>query len=83
MNILNKLNQADRKKIEKQIKMKYIECFEDAKKASKNVEEYKGKDEVCAIIEWECFIRLVSRMNGMKEVMDILGIDYSDWAGKI
>lgn len=81
MNILNKLNQADRKKIEKRLKDKYIDCYKAIKMASKNIDE--TEDIFYAEDEWNRFLRLTSRINGMKDIMDIFGIDYSDWEGKI
>lgn len=81
MNILNKLNQADRKKIEKKLKKLYRNSFDEINRIGKEVEnedDIEHRD-----IMWEDALREMNRINGMKEVMDILGIDYSDWRGKI
>lgn len=82
MNILNKLNQADRKKIEKKLKDLYMETLVEINLYAKNGEQEKDDEEYRNRM-WEYLLRETSRINGMRAIMDILGIDYSDWAGKI
>lgn len=81
MNILNKLNQADRKKIEKRLKKLYRDSLKEIQRCGRNAE--KEEDKEYRDIMWDDSIKELNRLNGMEEVMDILGIDYSEWGLKI
>lgn len=68
--------------MEKKLKDLYVDTWRKINLYAKNVEQERDNEEYRNRM-FEYLMRETSRINGMRAIMGVLCIDYSEWGGKI